>query len=89
MSKRSGAGILAGNSFRGSGKRGALLFKGGALGKGDEPGTPRGVPVKGKDGTWMSDKQLKRQGINEVSVGGEPTQKNSFDTMGSDGQTHV
>ena len=27
--------------------RGALLSKGEPLGKGDEPGTPRGVPVEG------------------------------------------
>ena len=69
MSKRSGAGILAGNSFRAvvNGKvhaprgenraknRGTLLSKGEALGMGDKPGTPRGVPVKGKGGAWMSD----------------------------------
>ena len=39
--------------------RGALLSKGELRGKGDEPGTPRGVPVKGKGEAWMSDKQLK------------------------------
>ena len=36
--------------------RGALLSNGEPLGKGDEPGTPRGMPVKGKGGAWMSDK---------------------------------
>ena len=60
MSKRSGAGILAAIPFvavangkvyapRGEIARkivGALLSKGGPLGKGGEPGTPRGVPVK-------------------------------------------
>ena len=69
MFKQSGAGILAGNFFRAvvNGKvhaprgenraknRGALLSKGEPLGKGDEPGTPRGVPVEGKGGAWMSD----------------------------------
>ena len=35
--------------------RGALLTKGEPLGKGNEPGTPRGVPVKGKGGAWMFD----------------------------------
>ena len=77
MFKRSIAGLLAGNSFRGNGKRlGAgsgkravlsrtsreasqrkeretLLSKGEPLGKSDEPGTPRGVPVKGKGKAWM------------------------------------
>ena len=83
MFKRSGAGILAGNSFRDSGKRlgayngkrallsgtsrkalrrkerGGLLSKGELLGKGDEPETQRGVPVKGKGEAWMPHKQLK------------------------------
>ena len=39
--------------------RGALLSKGGPLSKGDEPGTPRGVPITGKGEAWMSDNQLK------------------------------
>ena len=69
MFKRSGAGILAGNSFRAvvNGKvhaprgenhannRGTSLSKGEPLGMGDEPGTPRGVPVKGKCGAWRYD----------------------------------
>ena len=69
MSKRSGAGILAAIPFvavvngkvyasRGENRaknRGALLSKGEPQGKGGEPGTPRGVPVKGNGGAWMSD----------------------------------
>ena len=35
--------------------RGALLSMGEPLAMGDELGTPRGVPVKGKGGAWMSD----------------------------------
>ena len=67
MSKRSGAGILAAIPFvavangkvyapRGENRaknRGALLSKGEPLGKGGEPGTPRGVPVKGNGGSWI------------------------------------
>ena len=69
MSKRSGAGILAAIPFvavvngkvhapRGENRantRGALLSKGEPLGKGNEPGTLRGVSVKGKAEAWMSD----------------------------------
>ena len=66
MSKRFGAGILAGNSFRAvvigkvhaprgenRAKNGALLSKGEPLGKGDEPGAPRGMPVKSNGGAWI------------------------------------
>ena len=32
---------------------GALLSKGEPLGKGGDPGTPRGVPVKSNGGAWI------------------------------------